>query len=139
MTTPTPAKRPSKRNATAMGKRIAEHVMMHAGETARIECVQVLSRTASAREGAYEEIEAFVRRSIYIEAAERGLGIVAFKPWLYAVNPDSGPDSERLRGLPADEWKLTWSTERPGLADLPVKSWVEVRLVAYAVPVLEVS
>lgn len=134
-----PAKRPNKRNATAMGKRIAEHVMMHAGETSQVEYVQALLRSASAREGEYERIEAFVRRSVFVEAAERSLAVVALKPWLYAVNADRSADSELMRDKPADQWGMTWSERRPDLADIPVDAHVEVRLTAFAVPLLEVK
>lgn len=118
--------RPSKRNATAMGKRIAEHVMMHAGETAKLEACRDLPSGSGAPRLARVAEEA--RLDIVRHAMATGLAVVALRPVEYAVVADF-----------LDPEKAGWTAEPPEHEAMPPGSWVRLRAVAYAVPVLEVK
>lgn len=126
------AARPNRRNATAMGKRIAEHVMMRAGETSRLDAVQALSREQVAQEGLVDRVEQGLRVEMARTAAEAGQALVGLRKVSYAVVAEPPADEEP----PAED--AAWTGARPGIQDIPLKSGLLVRLTGFGVPVLEV-
>ncbi len=125
--------RPNKRNATAMGKRLAEHVMMHAGETSQVHVVHILARDEVAREGAVDLAEESSREQMAQVLVKAGQTVLGWRKTSYAVTLKKTftEQDEAAEGL-------NWTTERPGIQDMAVDAVLQVRVTGYGVPVLEV-